>query len=221
LLNIGGPGAKGAPITLTIHLSAGATSAPPKHRHCTTCRQLWLSRSEPGSRMPSQRAWERILALPAGLTHPYHIIPPHLHLGAPNCVDAHPPRACTASAGGPVIHRWPVIPSASRVPLSLSLEVPQAEKSIYPPVPGPGATPLTSVAGQRVAFPLPSLLHHAFLGIQRAWQITSRCPMAAASEGVPPAFPSELARPCQKLQENTRPSKVAARGGKSLCVLDA
>lgn len=95
-------------------------------------------------------------------------------------------------------------------PLSLSLEVSQAEKSFYLPGTWAWSLPATSACGSVWLPPaIPSHAHH--LGEQ----------------AVPPSdffvltCPQSWASPYQKAQTNSRPWKYWQGGSKSLCVLAA
>lgn len=146
-------------------------SAPLSHRNCINYRQQQFSWSQAAEHPPWGWPGRGILVWQAGLTHAHCISPPLLHLGPSHCSAACPGPALPRRAGGPVTHRWPITPGASTEHHPcLSLEVPQAEKSICPPGTWVSGLPTNTGGRQRVASPLPALMRQTLLRVLRAWQ---------------------------------------------------
>lgn len=183
-----------------------ALSAPTSQRNHISYRQLPSSHSRAARAPP--RGW-------AGLNHPpcssppplLHLDPSHGHAACPG--PALPQRAGLWFTDGPSL------PVPAEHHPSLSLEVPQAEKSIYPP--GTWAQSLPTTTG---SLWLPPACTGAS-GLAQGLEGLAGPPLQTSEPEYVLICPQREAGPHQKLQVNPRPWKVLAKGSNSLCVLAA
>lgn len=187
-----------------------ALSAPTSHRNHISYRRPPSSRRQAARAAP--RGWPGLNQLPCSSP------PPLLHLGPPHCRAACPGPALPRRAG-----LWftdgPSLPVPAEHHPRLSLEVPQAEKSIYPPGTWTRSLPTTISGRQPVASPG---LHWGIRACSRSGG-PSRSPLQTSEPEYVLMCPQINTRsgPHQKLQVNPRPWKVLAKGSNSLCVLAA